>query len=57
VRLCIHVLSDVVLFKGVPIGVTRFSNNVIQFVFPTSILLRPYFYPLNNRSLCDLKML
>jgi hypothetical protein len=57
VRFCIHVLSDVVLLEGVPTRVTRVSNNVIPLVFPMCILPLPQFYPLNDRSLCYLKML
>jgi hypothetical protein len=54
VKLCVQVLSDVVLLEGVPTRVTRVSNQVKPLVVPVCMLPQPQVYPLNDRSLCSL---
>jgi hypothetical protein len=57
----VHVLSNAILFEGVPIGVKNVSNYVKQCVlsnhmklsiFPTCILPQLQFYLQNDISLC-----
>jgi hypothetical protein len=55
VKFNIQVFSKiVVLLKGVPIGVTRVSNQVKLLEFLAYILCLLHIYPLNDKSQCYL---